>query len=553
MRLLNRFIEKIKAVFIRVQNGLKRRWQSMRRQQYSVETTESLIPPHTPSSESFSPVRNFLLTTDNDTNTLVLSTPVSTAPEKKGTPFAAGFFGQLPRELFSNIFSELSVQAPILEIIENEATLEQKARVVAGKSYHVISTLDSNGNWIYPHLGFAKKSTDGSISYATEPLDQTNVFYMLITQEPHRLSGMTNAEVSRDTYAFYFLEEAIQAEKGVVSFHLQNRIHLAGVCRNFRKMMNPSQALYAERFQKTIQEEQLEIVLRHVLFGNQTAAEKQLKANPSLLLPKNTHPMTDFSGKSVQGLTSFQAALCVGDVDMCEMMRKIFLTMENGEQLMQAQFCEIFPEGVETKIEKQNRNAFKFDEIINVIIHSLPEHVTAALSKEDDGSPLCEALKQFRKVFKEKSDLERVFNPYHLLAAFERYDQQFDDFQSRDQQQLFCIHVIGFVQRSLPACHVQAFAQSLYEIVDEKRSLQRSFKFKYGKDTTIPAVHVPTSSGVGLGFDYLAGCCGKRGGLGGTVAGVAWRLRYKKFVKQKYRVLHTYANQTIGPIGRLGS
>ncbi|OGO90621.1 MAG: hypothetical protein A3F10_06835 [Coxiella sp. RIFCSPHIGHO2_12_FULL_42_15] len=409
---------------------------------------------------------------------------------------------RLPPELLDKVFSELALQAPVLEIIQDEATPEQKARVVAGKAYHVISTVNSNGDSIYSHLGFSKKFSDGSLAYATAPLDKKSVFYTLLIQEPARVGPMTDAKAPRDTYAFYFLEQAIEAEEGVV-FHLQDRIRLAGVCQRLRGMMNPSQ-------ERSVREGQLEITLRHVLFGDPVKAEQQLKASPSLLLLKNTHPITDFSGKRVKNLTPFQAALCAGDVEMCEMMKKIFEErIKDGETLMQEQFNEIFPDGIDASIKKQQKAAFNFDEIITVICRAPISEITAALkvNEKNNRSPLCQALKKFRDHFEKISDSEKIFNPYHLLAAFKACPRAVNDFQSWEQRKLFCCQVIGFVQRYLPACYIQAFAQNLRDLTEEKKPLQRSFKFecKFKRMLEISSLHLSCrTSCVGLGFNYLA-------------------------------------------------
>lgn len=52
------------------------------------------------------------------------------------------------------------------------------------------------------------------------------------------------------------------------------------------------------------------------------------------------------------------------------------------------------------------------------LVQRLLQH-QAALDKKDNGSALCQALETFREQFAELSRKETVFNPYHLLDAFE--------------------------------------------------------------------------------------------------------------------------------------
>src|SRR3990167_1899865 len=114
---------------------------------------------------------------------------------------------------------------------------------------------------------------------------------------------------------------------------------------------------------------------------------------------------------------------------------------------------------------------------------------------------LMETLNRFREQFTQKSHHEIVFNPQHLLRAFEVYLTQFDgwDWNKRD---LFWRQLIGFVQRFLPACDAQAFAQGIYYLTEENEALRRSFDFRYGGGSFYPVDFNSCSS---LGFDYAGG------------------------------------------------
>ncbi|MGE3318030.1 MAG: hypothetical protein AB7I18_01930 [Candidatus Berkiella sp.] len=140
--------------------------------------------------------------------------------------------------------------------------------------------------------------------------------------------------------------------------------------------------------------------------------------------------------------------------------------------------------------------------MLQAIIHAPNNEVTAALAKAfDNNLPLHRALEKFRKAFTEKSLSEIVFNPYHLLKAFETYNTEFDNLGNWDKRNLFWRQVIGFVQRYLPACTLQAFAQGIYYIVEDKEPLKRSFqfKFKWGAETMSPSKDFS-----GFGFDFAA-------------------------------------------------
>ncbi|OGO90752.1 MAG: hypothetical protein A3F10_06690 [Coxiella sp. RIFCSPHIGHO2_12_FULL_42_15] len=128
---------------------------------------------------------------------------------------------------------------------------------------------------------------------------------------------------------------------------------------------------------------------------------------------------------------------------------------------------------------------------------------------------LMETLNRFREQFTQKSHHEIVFNPQHLLRALEVYLTQFDGWDW-DKRDLFWRQVIGFVQRFLPACDAEAFAQGIYYLTEENEALRRSFDFRCGGSSFYPVDFNSCSS---LGFDYGAAewGSGSHWALGGVV------------------------------------
>jgi len=163
--------------------------------------------------------------------------------------------------------------------------------------------------------------------------------------------------------------------------------------------------------------------LQHVVYGQKDEAEAMLKANQELLLD-DSQAVRDYSGKPIQGLTGFQAALCACDVavhasrpEMCEMMMTYFDMLEDGRDEMQRQFAEIFPDGVVEHVRRQEGDdCFNFQDIFDAIAAAHPEEVTKALA-QNPASTLWPALEKFREAFTEKSLSEQVFNPYHNLRT----------------------------------------------------------------------------------------------------------------------------------------
>ena len=171
------------------------------------------------------------------------------------------------------------------------------------------------------------------------------------------------------------------------------------------------------------------------------------------------------------------------------------------------------------------------------------ENLSAKLLIKCNKSELDSALNKFRAAFTDLSHSEKIFNPHYLLAAFEAYLDKFD-WSNRDwnnpywnKLDLFWRQVIGFVQRFLPATYAQAFAHSLYDIVEDKHSRPRSFNFKYDSDFPFYPL---TDSFTGLGFSRAAAPGGLlEASLNGVSASGA-QVFFKTYVEQKQQAFRTY-------------
>ena len=235
-------------------------------------------------------------------------------------------------------------------------------------------------------------------------------------------------------------------------------------------------------------------LVQFIVYGDLKKAEDLLKANPHLLRTLLTEEVTvkDYSRRKVKQ-TAFQAALCAMDDELCGMLAN-YMTKEE----MDSQYQAIFPAGHEAYYQAQT--AFDFTQIVNMISNSNNADVEKALSLElPNNTPLWVTLGQFRADFTKRSNEEVVFNPQHLIKAFELYDEKYDSWTS-DKQDLFWRQVIGYVQRFLPANIAMDFAQGLYARVENKEKSNRSFNFRYGGSAIFPLS--PDSSLCGLGYNY---------------------------------------------------
>ncbi len=254
-----------------------------------------------------------------------------------------------------------------------------------------------------------------------------------------------------------------------------------------------STAPTAEGFFKKFDSRTIQLV-QSIVYGDLKKAEDLLKANFFLLRTLLTEKVTvkDYSGRKVKQ-TAFGAALCAMDEGLCKMLAN-YMTQEEKNSQYQA----IFPAGHEAYYQAQT--AFDFTQIADTISNSNNADVEKALSLErPNTTPLWVALEQFRTDFTQRSNQEAVFNPLHLIKAFELYKVKYNNWTSK-QQDLFWRQVVGYVQRFLPANIAMDFAQGLYDRVEKKVKSKRSFNFTYGGGSIFPLS--PDSSLGGLGYNY---------------------------------------------------
>lgn len=256
-------------------------------------------------------------------------------------------------------------------------------------------------------------------------------------------------------------------------------------------------------------------LLHAVAYANPAAVEAMLAANPELVLRRGDTEVP--SGDTIFGVTAYECALGAGDDDMAARIATYFAELPEGEENRVIQYNRYKPhiDGMLTQ------PAYDFSALLQIIKDSSPADVTAALDLHfDDAIRLHAALAEFRQHFAPRQIKEGMhFNYANLREAFKVHDAEFDNLSRKCD--LFWRQVIGYIQRGLPACDRQAFAQGIYYIVGHGEKLQRHFNFRFGGGS------FPVTAGdqaiSGLGYSWAAAryaggrCDAGRGGMAASL------------------------------------
>lgn len=136
--------------------------------------------------------------------------------------------------------------------------------------------------------------------------------------------------------------------------------------------------------------------------------------------------------------------------------------------------------------------------------------------------------------------LDHCLDPELLFyAAYRMYFDYSKEFKNEDQQNQYCVKVVGFIQSVLSPESAKILCKGLYEFVDENRDIDdcgHSLKLKYRK----AFYHPVRDAKCGLGFEYLCGWSGKAD----TSAASAGAVRWKQYIaKKQHRFGYLCSNQ----------
>jgi hypothetical protein len=263
----------------------------------------------------------------------------------------------------------------------------------------------------------------------------------------------------------------------------------------------------------------LQSLLKAVAEGDEEFAKKIVTSRPELILV-SAGTATDLSGREINGLTPLQAAICAGDVDMVSMITAVLqqkledrktLCFDPGIEIHR-QVAAIYPDGIDAVDAQQQTKAQEFNNsvllnILNIINAATEQQVEFELNnprENNPDSPLNVSLHNFRAQFTTTSNEETIFNPYYLLAALEFYSDQYGaDNDTWNRADLFWRQIVGYVQRYLPACYLQAQADDDFPI--RETLTRRVFSVEHNPHAQLRLVDGDLDD---LGYRWAYNTCG---------------------------------------------
>lgn len=216
-----------------------------------------------------------------------------------------------------------------------------------------------------------------------------------------------------------------------------------------------------------------------------------LLASPKFLMFGAT--VTDLVGRKIIKATVYEAALGAMDLPMLMMIVPFFNKLEDGKHIRLCQHRRQYPNGA------SGGTSYPFHRILKVISKSSDTDLQDQLELKENQSPINQELKAFREYFKPKDisqgqhfDSNNLLSALQLFLSIEKWSILAID--------LFWRQVIGYLQRVLPACDIQAFAQGFFSIFDTEAYTNSSFRsFELSNGTTSV---LPLEENKGLGYEW---------------------------------------------------
>lgn len=236
-------------------------------------------------------------------------------------------------------------------------------------------------------------------------------------------------------------------------------------------------------FQPEVQQRALEILLQHVVRGEQEEALKMIQKNPGLLLLRGG--VTDYSGRKIEGVTALQCAYGAEDTVMCKMILSEMKSVMDGEKASSDQLDIKF-----TRTEEIGKKYFAGLAAVTSKERFLNDELSDATK---------EALNKFRLDLSPRIINNGLFhfNIHNLINAVEVYREHYDKWTEM-QRKLYWQKIAGYLERFLPACYAQVLCQGLENVVRDNEPIKRELKLQEDR----PYYPLDTKRSNRLGYDF---------------------------------------------------
>jgi len=311
----------------------------------------------------------------------------------------------------------------------------------------------------------------------------------------------------------------------------------------------------------------LAIFLQAVIDDDTETVKKCLDAEPDLISgqpDKNLVIESKLTWQKFYAEAALTMAVKRKQIKMIELLLPYYDKLEQTEDVLKSR-AEALSAWVfyETKKNAQNEDEIVIPEEYAVYAQSLIDvfkeenfphgipgkkagvPMNVALSEKTDS-----ALESFLNILlpKKAVKLDDYIDPeLFLLALYNAFRDNIDVyvFQNREQNNAFCVRIIGLAQNILPPEIAKIFCEGLYDVVEENRKISGradSLKLLDGKAFYRGGRDIRS----GLGFEYFCdarwlACVSDVGGAGRGPYGNAWKI----YIKQKQQVFGNITQQLL--------
>lgn len=231
----------------------------------------------------------------------------------------------------------------------------------------------------------------------------------------------------------------------------------------------------------------LQILLRHIAYGEQAEAEKIIDAAPHFL--RLSGSVVNYSLQNIIDVTPAQLAFGGDDEEMCAMLKDklcaYYDKLHHDRELGEAEFIRQIDEKFPDHHQAENMALAELENILRRVVAAIDDpdaNIANELHHVPNESPLRKILDEFREKYAPGAVKNgRHFPVEFYLTAVRFFERHMGSYNIENLEKfiLFGTQIRGYLERLLPVSYAQACCQGIDGVVHGE-PLQRRLAFRFG-------------------------------------------------------------------------